>query len=222
MVQTLEELVCLAVWEGQGHRDLWPDLIDEVSLWYEWLNCSQDSASITNFCLLENSRVISMTYFSKEIKSWILWIIYLMKNRKNSTENFVWVIDLNNKTWGFWGVLIWHIKVKNSYENSFGVLMTCTWFGKLEMVTTADLLLQEHGWPGTEQATFMHDRNPVAHCVCLVQEVSGQKNGAPCHNHRWKVNDHQTTQQAESFLIHVYPFPQKKLSLVSKTNVFLF
>lgn len=67
VVQTFEELVCLAIWEGQGHRDLWPDLINEVSLWYEWLNCRQDSASITDFCLLENSRVIKMTYFSKEI-----------------------------------------------------------------------------------------------------------------------------------------------------------
>lgn len=99
-------------------------------------------------------------------------------------------------------------------------LMSHTWFGKLEMVATAHLLLQEHGWPGTEETTFMHDRNPVSHCVCLVQKVGRQKNGAPCHNHKWKVNDHQTTHQTESFLIN--QFPQKNLSLVSKTSDFPF
>lgn len=71
-------------------------------------------------------------------------------------------------------------------------LMSHTWFGKLEMVATAHLLLQEHGWPGTEETTFMHDRNPVSHCVCLVQKVGRQKNGAPCHNHmksEWPSNN---------------------------------
>lgn len=121
MVQTFEELVCLAVWEGQGHGDLWPDLIYEVSLWYEWLNCSQDSASITDFCLLENSKVIKMTFFSTEIillrlgifGSCIEWKIQTVVP-KILFGSLIWTI----KFVGFRGSHLIH-NVKNSYENSF-------------------------------------------------------------------------------------------------------
>lgn len=149
-----------------------------------------------------------------------------MKNRKNSTENFVWVIDLNNKTWGFWGVLIWHIKVKNSYENSFEwcsddmYLIWQTWDGNhcrpfalgtwVTQYRAGDL----YAWPQSCRP------------LCLPRPGSEWTKEwctlpQPQMKSEWSSNN-TTGWIISNTCVHVYPFPQKNLSLVSKTNVFLF